>query len=489
MDISELSILRQATLRAALAQLDRTARGIILLNDESGRFERTVTDGDLRRLMLQGASLDDRLTDLAHAESVTLAPGFTRRQALESMQKHGIDHLPVIDQSGRAVDLVLRAEIDEQILLSTPHMGSAELDFVGEAFRTNWIAPLGPNVDAFESEMAAAVGAGQAVALSSGTAGIHIALVLLGVGTGDTVFCSSLTFAASVNPIVYQGAEPVLIDSEPDSWNMSPVALERALVAAARANRLPKAVIIVSLYGQSADMDPLLALCDHYGVPVVEDAAEALGATYKGKSSGTFGRLGVYSFNGNKIITTSGGGMLVTEDNALAERARFLATQARDPAPHYQHSVVGFNYRMSNILAGVGRGQLRVLGERVAARRAVFDLYKSELGDLGWLEWMPEPEWSFSTHWLSVCTIAKDSAHIRSLDVIAALSADLIEARPVWKPMHMQPVFSKCDYYEHGNTSISDDLFERGICLPSGSNMSERQVLRVIERLRAYPAA
>ena len=224
-------------------------------------------------------------------------------------------------------------------------------------------------------------------------------------------------------------------------------------------------------------------------MPVVEDAAESLGATYKGKASGTFGRLGIYSFNGNKIITTSGGGMLVTEDKALADRARFLATQARDPAPHYQHSVIGYNYRMSNILAGVGRGQLSVLGERVAARRAVFDLYKSELSDLGWLEWMPEPEWSFSTHWLSVCTIAKDSTHIRSSDVIAALAADLIEARPVWKPMHMQPVFSGCDYYEHGNASVSDDLFVRGICLPSGSNMSEGQVLRVIERLRAYSAA
>ncbi|MBS3849804.1 aminotransferase class I/II-fold pyridoxal phosphate-dependent enzyme [Devosia sp. BSSL-BM10] len=486
MEILELSILRHATLREALAQLDRTAQGVILLNDESGRFERTITDGDLRRMMLQGASLDDQLAELAHAESVTLAPGFTRRQALEKMQKHGINQVPVVDASGRAVDLVLRAEIDEQILLSTPHMGSAELDFVGEAFRTNWIAPLGPNVDAFEGEMADAVGASHAVALSSGTAAIHIALILLGVGHGDAVFCSSLTFAASVNPIVYQGAEPVLIDSEPDSWNMSPVALERALAAATRANRLPKAVIIVSLYGQSADMDPLLELCDHYGVPVIEDAAESLGATYKGKSSGTFGKLGIYSFNGNKIITTSGGGLLVTEDKALADRARFLATQARDPAPHYEHTVIGYNYRMSNILAGVGRGQLRVLGERVAARRAVFDLYKSELSDLGWLEWMPEPEWSVSTHWLSVCTIAKDCARISNSDVIAALAADLIEARPVWKPMHMQPVFSACDYYEHGNASVSDDLFARGICLPSGSNMTEGQVLRVIERLRAY---
>src|SRR5690606_29019611 len=230
----------------------------------------------------------------------------------------------------------------------------------------------------------------------------------------------------------------------------SPLALEQALDAAAREGRLPKAVIIVSLYGQSADMDPLVALCDNYGVPVLEDAAESLGATYKGRASGTFGKIGVYSFNGNKIITTSGGGMLVTDDKALADRARFLATQARDPAPHYQHSVIGYNYRMSNILAGVGRGQLGVLKDRVAARRAVFETYKAELSDISWLEWMPEPEWSYSTHWLTVCTIASDNHQIRSSELIAALAADLIEARPVWKPMHLQPVFQGHRYYPHG---------------------------------------
>lgn len=485
MDILELGILRKATLRDALAQLDRTARGVIFLNDEAGLFLRTITDGDLRRLMLQGAGLDDGLSALALSESAVLSPGYTRRQAIELMQKHGIHHLPVIDASGKAVDLVARSQIDEHVLLSTPHMGSAELEFVGEAFRTNWIAPLGPNVDAFEQELAETVGAGHAVALSSGTAAIHISLILLGVGPGDLVFCSSLTFAASVNPIAYQGAEPVLIDSEPESWNMSPVALERALVAAAQEKRMPKAVIIVSLYGQSADMDPLVELCDRYGVPVVEDAAESLGATYKGKASGTFGKLGIYSFNGNKIITTSGGGMLVTEDKALADRARFLATQARDPAPHYQHSTIGYNYRMSNILAGVGRGQLGVLGDRVAARRAIFDTYRSELADLDWLEWMPEPDWSFSTHWLSACTI-RDGHPIRSADLIAALAADLIEARPIWKPMQLQPVFQMSRYYEHGNISVSEGLFDRGLCLPSGSNMSESQVSRVIDRIRRF---
>lgn len=486
MGIEELIILRNSTLRDALAQLNQTGRGILLLNNEEGLFERTITDGDLRRLFLEGAGLEDSLTTLAASESTVLSTGYTRRQAVELMQKLGIHHLPVIDESGRAVELVARSQLDEQVLLSTPHMGNAELEYIGEAFRTNWIAPLGPNVDAFERELADTVGIGHAVALSSGTAAIHISLILLGVGPGDVVFCSSLTFAASVNPIIYQGAEPVLIDSEPDSWNMSPVALERALEAAAREKRLPKAVIVVSLYGQSADMDPLLALCDKYNVPVVEDAAESLGATYKGKASGTFGKLGIYSFNGNKIITTSGGGMLVTEDKALADRARFLVTQARDPAPHYQHSSIGYNYRMSNILAGVGRGQLGVLGDRVAARRAVFDTYKTELGDIDWLEWMPEPEWSFSTHWLSACTIKQGSEHVRSSDIIAALAADLIEARPLWKPMHLQPIFQSYRYYQHGNDSVSDGLFNRGICLPSGSNMTEGQIARVIDRVRRF---
>jgi len=487
LELASLKISRLATIRDTLAQMDREARGVLLLLDHEGRLERTITDGDLRRLMLQGANLDDSLSVLPNAEAVVISPGFSRREALELMNRHGINHVPVLDSDGRVVDLVSRADVDEQVLLSTPHMGEAELDFVSEAFRTNWIAPLGPNVDAFERELAETVGARHAVALSSGTAAIHIALILLGVGPGDIVFCSTLTFAASVNPIIYQGAEPVLIDSEPDSWNMSPTALERAFEDAARQQRLPKAVIVVSLYGQSADMDALKSICDRHGVPIVEDAAESLGATYKGKASGTLGKLGIYSFNGNKIITTSGGGMLVTEDKHLADRARFLATQARDPAPHYQHSTIGYNYRMSNILAGVGRGQLRVLADRVDARRAIFEAYKSQLADQEWLEWMPEPDWSRSTHWLSVCTVKTEYAgRINRSELIAFLAGELIEARPVWKPMHLQPVFSDWRYYPHGNASISDGLFDRGICLPSGSNMSDEQVTRVVDAVRKF---
>lgn len=479
-----VSLQRRSTIREALAALDKSAMGVLLLIGQDARFERTVTDGDLRRLLLDGKTLDDNLEDLPHRESVVLRQGYTRRQALEIMSKAVINHIPVLDDAGSVVDLIERSKIDQQVLLSTPHMGEAEIEYVAEAFRTNWIAPLGPNVDAFEEELAALVGAKHAVALSSGTAAIHIALRLLDVGMGDVVFCSTLTFIASINPAIYQGARPVFIDSEPDSWNMSPVALERALEAAKAAGRLPKAVIVVSLYGQSADMDPIVALCDSFGVPVIEDAAESLGAKYKDKPSGTFGRIGIYSFNGNKIITTSGGGMLVTDSAEFARTARFLATQARDPSPHYEHSTIGYNYRMSNILAGVGRGQLKVLDQRVASRRRVFEIYSTKLADIEWLEWMPEPDWSFSTHWLAACLI-KPGFDLTVGKLIGHLSDEFIEARPMWKPMHLQPVFADAEYHKHGNKSVSDDLFARGICLPSGSNMTDEQISRVVTLVRS----
>jgi dTDP-4-amino-4,6-dideoxygalactose transaminase len=354
---------------------------------------------------------------------------------------------------------------------------------VDEAFRTNWIAPLGPNVDAFEKELGEWVGVSHAAAVSSGTAAIHLALVLLNVGPGDEIFCSSLTFVASANPIVYQGAEPVFIDSEPESWNMSPRALEAALAAGRAAGKLPKAVIVVNLYGQSADMDPLLRLCGHYGVPMIEDAAESLGATYKGRSSGSFGLMGVYSFNGNKIITTSGGGMLVSEDEGLIKRARFLATQAREPAAHYEHTTIGYNYRMSNILAGVGRGQLKVLADRVNSRRRIFKRYQDGLARVEAINWMPEPGWSFSNHWLSACTIDSKSSPVSCHQVMRHLASERIEARPVWKPMQLQPVFARHRYFAHGDASVSQTLFENGICLPSGSNMTDDQQDRVIHEL------
>lgn len=369
-----------------------------------------------------------------------------------------------------------------RIYLSPPHMSGNEQKYINEAFETNWIAPLGPNVDAFEKELAEYVGSKGAAAVSSGTAAIHLALRLLDVQQGDKVFCSSLTFIASANPILYQGAEPVFIDSEPDTWNMSPLALERAMEEAKKEGKLPKAVIVVNLYGQTAKMDEILAICNHYQVPVVEDAAESLGSTYKGKKSGTFGKFGIYSFNGNKIITTSGGGMLVSDDVEALQKARFLATQARDPAPHYQHSQVGYNYRMSNIVAGIGRAQLEVLDERVKARRTIFDRYVQALGDIEGVRFMPELEGTMSNRWLTTLTIDQQALGVTPMDIINALAEENIEARPVWKPLHLQPVFNGVTYYPHEEDwSVSDELFANGICLPSGSSMTIDEQNRVID--------
>lgn len=482
-NIDDLLVSRSATLLEALERMDRAGKGILLLVDESGRFERTVTDGDLRREILGGRSLDDSINSLKRSQSVTITAEVSRREALEILNEHSVDHLPVMGSDGRVVNLLERRDIDNQILLSTPHIGASEQAFVEEAFRTNWIAPLGPHVDAFEREMTAVVGMEHAAAVNSGTAAIHLALRLLGVEAGDRVFCSSLTFAASANPILYQGATPVFIDSERKSWNMCPVALNRAFENAADEGWTPKAVVVVNLYGQSADFDNIKAVCDTYNVPIIEDAAESLGATYKGAPSGSFGRLSILSFNGNKIITTSGGGMLLSDDQELIERARFLATQARDSAPHYQHSTIGYNYRLSNILAGVGRGQLEVLSDRVSARRAVFDCYRRELSDIDEITWMPEPEWSVGTRWLTACTIDENKTISREV-LRQYLYEDMIEARPVWKPMHLQPLFSGCRYFTAGGESISDELFADGLCLPSGSNLSNQQIDQTISAIR-----
>ena len=370
----------------------------------------------------------------------------------------------------------------KRILLSTPHMGEQELNFVKEAFDTNWIAPVGPHVDAFEEEFCHLTGSGYAAAVSSGTAAIHLALRLLEVEQGDEIFCSTLTFIASANPIIYQKAKPVFIDSDRTSWNMDPNLLEEALQKRARVGKLPKAVMLVHLYGQSADIDPIIKLCQRYNVPLIEDAAEALGASYKGRCPGTFGTIGIYSFNGNKIITTSGGGMLVSDDEKLVKKARFLATQARDPAPHYQHSHIGYNYRLSNILAGIGRGQLQVLKERVEARRRNFETYSLALGNLPGIEFMPEAEFGRATRWLTCLTIDPQAFGADREELRLALDRIKIESRPVWKPLHLQPVFAGC---ESIGGAVAEDLFTRGLCLPSGSNLTSEDLQRVTEGIRA----
>ncbi|MDD3180447.1 MAG: aminotransferase class I/II-fold pyridoxal phosphate-dependent enzyme [Opitutaceae bacterium] len=447
-----------------------------------------------------------------------------------------------------------------RIYLSSPHMGGEELELVKETFASNWIAPLGPQVDKFEEEFAEFVGGApllvgsqhgvcpcqspgtHAAALSSGTAALHLALRWVGVKPGDEVICSSLTFSASANPIVYEGGRPVFIDSDRISWNMDPALLAEALENRAKAGRLPKAVILVHLYGQSADIDPIEQICARHGVPLIEDAAEALGAVYWGNSHkdaqkntkseigprdewakqqdadkilgterkdlqggifvpsrafswpansavlkrtsispGTRGLCGVFSFNGNKIITTSGGGMLVSNNKALIDKARFWATQSRDPAPHYQHSEIGFNYRLSNVLAAIGRGQLRVLEQRVEARRRNFDYYKKALGDLPGIEFMPEAPYGRCTRWLTCITINPTVAGTDRENVRLTLAEENIEARPVWKPLHLQPVFKDCAKF---GGAVAEDLFEHGLCLPSGSNLTESDLQRVVDVVR-----
>ena len=382
---------------------------------------------------------------------------------------------------------------EKRIYLSPPHLDGKELFYVQEAFNSNWIAPLGPHVDEFESELAEYLGTKGALALCSGTAALHLSLLLEGIKRGDRVFCSALTFAATANPILYLEAKPVFIDSEPGTWNMSPTALEQALIEAEREGQLPKAVLVVNLYGQSADMDPILKHCSHYGIPVIEDSAESLGATYRGSMSGSLGRFGILSFNGNKIITTSSGGALVSDDLEALERARYLATQARQPTRHYEHSELGYNYRMSNILAAIGRGQLEVLDDRVNARRKIFERYKNYLGRIDGIEFMPEADYGKANRWLTVLTVDPQRCGVGRDRLIDALEKDNIEARPVWKPMQLQPLYEGCKFFPHIQTNvdrmaihlapgvgISEHLFNLGLCLPSGSSLTEYEQERII---------
>ena len=373
--------------------------------------------------------------------------------------------------------------MSERIYLSSPHMSDEgyELEYIKEAFETNWIAPLGKNVDEFEREFAEKIGIKHAAAVSSGTAAMHLALMAAGVGKGDIVFCQSLTFAATANPIIYQNATPVFIDSDYETWNMCPKALRRAFEKYAKLGKLPKAVIVVHLYGLSADMDEIMAICNEYGVTLIEDAAESLGSRYKGKQTGTFGDYGIFSFNGNKIITTSGGGMLVSNNAEGIAKARFWATQAREKERHYEHKELGYNYRMSNVVAGIGRGQLKVLDQRVEKKRYIFDFYKRELGKLPGIEFMPSNEWDEPNYWLS-CILLDEQTRPR--EIIEALEAENIESRPIWKPMHLQPFYKDYDYITaEDGVSVSDDIFARGVCLPSDTKMKDEDLRRVVDVL------
>lgn len=369
-----------------------------------------------------------------------------------------------------------------KIWLSSPHLGENEFNNVKDVFQSNWIAPLGPYVDLFESKISEILNGSHVAALSSGTSAIHLALVLLGVTREDLVICQSFTFSASANPILYQGAIPVFVDSEPDTWNMCPEALETAIKKSISLGKKPKAIIPVHLYGMPAKMNEIIAVAAKYDIPLIEDSAEALGSTYFGKSCGSFGSFGVLSFNGNKIITTSGGGALVSNNSEDIQKAKFLATQARDPAPHYQHSHIGYNYRLSNVLAGIGVGQLEVLNERVSARRENFNYYFNELSEIDGISFLSEPSGFYSNRWLTCIVVDPNKTKGKTReDIRMSLDIENIESRPLWKPMHMQPIFSGTDYFG-GN--IAENLFKNGLCIPSGSNLTKSELTRVIDLIK-----
>jgi dTDP-4-amino-4,6-dideoxygalactose transaminase len=369
----------------------------------------------------------------------------------------------------------------KRIWLSSPHMGKKEIENINNAFETNWISPLGPHVDGFEKDLCRYNKVNSAVALSSGTAAIHLALILLNVGIGDEVICQSFTFSASANPIAYQGATPVFVDSETDTWNMCPTGLRKAVIEGIARGKKPKAIIIVHLYGMPAKMHEILSISEEFDIPLIEDAAEALGSLYKGEPCGSIGYFGVLSFNGNKIITTSGGGALLSSDNNAIQKARFLATQARDQAPHYQHSHIGYNYRMSNICAGIGRGQMEVLNERIMQRRGNFDLYKKELGKVPGIKFLDEQDGLFSNRWLTCILIDNQQSNITTEVLRKELELSNIETRPLWKPMHLQPIFKDCRYY---GENVAESLFKIGLCLPSGSNLTEEDIYYVINNIK-----
>jgi dTDP-4-amino-4,6-dideoxygalactose transaminase len=371
----------------------------------------------------------------------------------------------------------------EKIWLSSPHMGGEEIKFVQEAFDTNWISPVGPHINAFEKELANYCGVSDSAVLSSGTAAIHLALVMLGVKAGDEVICSTFTFSASANPIVYQGATPVFVDSESDTYNMDPDLLEKAIEDRIRqTGQKPKAVIVVHLYGVPAKIDRIATICGYYNIPLVEDAAEALGSLFKGAQVGKFGTIGIFSFNGNKIITTSGGGALIAKDTQFLSKARFLATQARDAAPHYQHSSIGYNYRLGNVSAAIGLGQLRVLAEWVRLRRRNFDFYSVALKGIKGVSFLTEPKNCYSNRWLTTIEVNPEfSGGVTRESIRLALEKENIESRPLWKPMHLQPVFAGAPAYVNG---VSEKLFDIGLCLPSGSNLTTKDLDRVVLAVR-----
>jgi len=474
------------TIRDAMAVIDKAAIKLCIVVDQTARLSRTLTDGDIRRALLGGCDLDQEISVLPGKKPISFASDTPTTELVVALRRHAVNAIVLIDANDRPVGLVDLKSLGENIYLSPPHMGETEFGFVKQAMEDNWIAPAGPNLEKFESRLAEIVSRDHAVALSSGTAGLHLALRVLNIDSQDAVYVSDLTFVASVQPVLYQNAQPILIDSEPDGWNMCPDALERRLAYDDKHGKLPAAIIVVHLYGQSANLRAILELANRYDVPVIEDAAESLGASYERKPSGSHGLLTAYSFNGNKIITTSGGGALVTDDLELANRARKLATQGRDNAEHYQHSELSYNYRLSNILAGIGRGQLDKLSSHVSRRREIFQNYKAGFEDVKGLSFQKDIEDSVGSRWLTVINFDPDQIDFHPYQFMRRLVQKGIETRPAWKPMHMQPLCAGFPFEPHSsNQVVSHSLFLRSLCLPSGSSLSDSGQSRVIDEIRA----
>ncbi|WP_207559716.1 aminotransferase class I/II-fold pyridoxal phosphate-dependent enzyme [Falsiruegeria litorea] len=480
-------LVQQSTsIRNVMQQLEAASTKIVVVVDAAGHVIRTLTDGDLRRGLLQGATMDAPVDDLAAppAPPVTALVGSSDQDISDLFARTQVNSIVLVDEAGQPVGIEEAAHVHDRILLSPPHLGDAEAGFVEKSFADNWIAPAGPNIDAFEVALAQEGGRTHALALSSGTAGLHLALRVLEIQPQDRIYVSDLTFVASLQPILYEHAQPVLIDSEPDTWNMSPQALASRLEKDAKLGQLPAAIVVVHLYGQSAKLDEICALAQTYDIPVIEDAAESLGAQYRGRPSGAHGLLSVYSFNGNKIITTSGGGALVSDDTGLIDKARKLSTQGRDAAEHYQHSEVAYNYRMSNVLAGIGRGQLAVLGDRVARRREIYEIYKAGFQSLQGVSFQADAPGSVGSRWLTVLRFDPDQVDVHPYQIMRHLGRLGIETRPAWKPMSMQPLCAGYEFEPHSPTEpVSGKLFMQSLCLPSGSAMSRSSQDRIINAI------
>ena len=470
------------TLEEALRRLDAAQIKLLALVDKSGRVMRTVSDGDLRRGLLRGLTLSSEIGSLG-GSVCAMAPVDVDDAYVERVlrERPDISALVRVDSSGRFIRLDRRRDLVAPILMSPPHIGTAESDYVARAFSDNWIAPAGPNLVAFEREFADITTRRRALALSSGTAAIHLALRVLRIQDGDTVYVSDLTFAASLQPILYERARPVLIDADPYTWNMSVNALARRLEQDAAAGALPRAIVVVHLYGQSADMRAISKVAESFNVPVVEDAAESLGAECSGKPSGSHGVLAAYSFNGNKIITTSTGGALVSDDEALIDHARYLSTQGRDSVDHYQHSEVAYNYRMSNVLAGIGLGQLELLEDRVKRRRAIFERYEAELGTLPGISFQREVAETRGNRWLTTIRLDPNIVERHPSRLMLALRSMNVESRPAWKPMHLQPLCAGYELEPHDHERVvSEEIYFQSLCLPSGSGLTEAEQSRVV---------